>query len=65
MEVAIGKLGSRSFLQLNGENIEIKDYKISSSMHGSTEIEVTFEFDGDFTEFSSKANSLEHSQQSQ
>lgn len=65
MDVAICKLGSRSFSRLNGESIEIKDYKISSSMHGSTELEVVFEFEGDFTEFLSKANSLKHSQQSQ
>jgi hypothetical protein len=44
---------------MNGESIEIKDYKISSSMHGSTELEVVFEFEGDFTEFLSKANSTE------
>ncbi len=66
MDVTICKLGSRSFLRLNGESIEIRDYKVSSSMHGSTELgDVVFEFDGGVTEFSSKANSLEHSQQSQ
>ena len=37
MDVTISKFGSRSFFRLNGESIEIKDYKISSSMHGSTE----------------------------
>ena len=58
-DVTISKFGSRSFFRLNGESIEIKDYKISSSMHGSTEIEVVFEFEGDFTEFLSKANSTE------
>ena len=65
MDVTIGKFGSRSFFQMNGESIEIKDYKISSSMHGSTELEVVFEFEGGFTEFLSKANSLKYSQQSQ
>ena len=61
MDVTICKFGSRSFFQMNGESIEIKDYKISSSKHGG----IVFEFDGDFTEFSSGANSLKHSQQSQ
>lgn len=59
MDITIGKFGSRSFFQMNGESIEIKDYKISSSMHGSTELEVVFEFEGDFTEFLSKDNSTE------
>lgn len=59
VDVAIGKFGSRSFFRLNGESIEIKDYKISSSMHGSTELEVVFEFEGDFTEFLSKVNSTD------
>ena len=51
--------GSRSFFQMNGESIEIKDYKISSSKHGGTELEVVFEFEGDFTEFLSKVNSTD------
>ena len=51
MDVAIGRFGSRSFFQMNGKSIEIKDYKISSSKHGGTELEVVFEFEGDFTEF--------------
>lgn len=59
MDVAIGKFGSRSFFQMNGKSIEIKDYKISISMRGSTEFEIVFEFDGDFTEFLSKANSTD------
>ena len=59
MDITIGKFGSRSFFQMNGESIEIKDYKISSSMHGSTELEVVFEFEGDFTEFLSKVNSTD------
>lgn len=59
MDVTISKFGSRSFFRLNGESIEIKDYKISSSKHGGTELEIVFEFDGDFTEFSSKVNSTD------
>lgn len=52
-------LGADHFFQMNGESIEIKDYKISSSKHGGTELEIVFEFDGDFTEFSSKVNSTD------
>lgn len=59
VDVAIGKFGSRSFFQMNGKSIEIKDYKISISMRGSTELEIVFEFDGDFTEFLSKVNSTD------
>ena len=49
VDVAIGKFGSRSFFQMNGKSIEIKDYKISTSMHGRTELDIVFEFEGDFT----------------
>jgi hypothetical protein len=59
VDVAIGKFGSRSFFQMNGKSIEIKDYKISTSMHGRTELEIVFEFEGDFTEFLSKVNSTD------
>ena len=59
MDVAIGKFGSRSFFQMNGKSLEIKDYKISTSMHGRTELEIVFEFEGDFTEFLSKVNSTD------
>lgn len=52
-------LGADHFFQMNGESIEIKDYKISSSKHGGTELEVVFEFEGDFTEFLSKVNSTD------
>ena len=59
VDVAIGKFGSRSFFQMNDKSIEIKDYKISTSMHGRTELEIVFEFEGDFTEFLSKVNSTD------
>ena len=52
-------LGADHFFQMNGESIGIKDYKISSSKHGGTELEVVFEFEGDFTEFLSKVNSTD------
>ena len=63
MELSIQKVDERAILKIGDESIEIKDYKISSSMRGGTELEVIFEFDAEFTEFLSKANSLEHLRQ--
>lgn len=52
-------------MKIDDSSIEIKDYKISSSMHGRTELEVAIEFNGETTEFSSKASLSERSQQTQ
>ena len=41
--VSIQKICGRSFLKIGCDNVEIRDYKISSSMQGSTELEVTFQ----------------------
>lgn len=57
VEIEILKVDTRAFLKLGSTSVEIKDYKISSPMHGRTELEVVFEFDGEITEFSSKASS--------
>lgn len=38
--IRIERFGSRSFLQIGNESIEISDYKISSSAHGGAELEV-------------------------
>lgn len=65
VEIEILKVDTRAFLKLGSTSVEIKDYKISSPMHGRTELEVVFEFYGEITEFSSKANLSERSQQSQ
>lgn len=53
MDVAIGKFGSRSFFQMNGESIEIKDYKISSSKFPA------YNFCYCFNKFDSHANTEE------
>lgn len=51
LEVEIFHTGSRAFLKVGESSIEVKDYKISSSMHGGTELEVIIPLNGDFTEF--------------
>lgn len=58
MDITVCRIGDRAFLKLDGASVEIKDYKISSPMHGRTELEVVFEFDGGTTEFSSAAGTL-------
>ncbi len=60
MDITVSRIGSRAFLRLDGASVEIKDYKISSPMHGCTELEVVFELEGGTTEFSSTASSTEH-----
>lgn len=41
--VSIHKFGERSFLTMGDKSVEVQDYKISSSMRGCTELEVTFQ----------------------
>lgn len=60
MDIIVSRIGSRAFLKLDGASVEIKDYKISSPMHGRTELEVVFDFEGGTIEFSSAASSTEH-----
>lgn len=62
MDITVSRIGSRAFLKLDGANVEIKDYKISSPMRGRTELEVVFEFEDGATEFSSTASSTKHLQ---
>ena len=64
MDIAVSRIGTRAFLKLGSESAEVKNYKISSPMHGRTELEVVFEFEGGTTEFSSAASSTEHLLQS-
>ena len=40
MELSIQKVDERSILKIGNESIEIKDYKISSSMRDGTELEI-------------------------
>ena len=56
VDITVSRIGSRAFLRLDGASVEIKDYKISSPMHGCTELEVVFELEGGTTEFSSTAS---------
>jgi hypothetical protein len=41
--VSVHKFGGRSFLTIGDKSVEVQDYKISSSMRGGTELEVTFQ----------------------
>lgn len=56
MELSIQKVDERSILKIGDESIEIKDYKISSSMRGGTELEVVIPVGCNVMEFSTSAN---------
>lgn len=56
VEISIQKIDERSFLTVKNESIELKDYKISSSMQGGTELEILIHVDDVNTIFSSSAN---------
>lgn len=55
IEVKIFHIGSRAFLKVGESSVEVKDYKISSSMHDGTELEVIIPLNGEVTEFLSSA----------
>ena len=54
MAVAISKGGSRIFLQVGKEMIEVSDYSLKSSADGSTELSVTIK--GNVNVFETSAN---------
>lgn len=56
MELSIQKVDERSILKIGDESIEIKDYKISSSMRGGTELEIVIPVKGNIMEFSTSTN---------
>ena len=56
VEISIQKIDGRSFLVVKNESLELKDYKISSSMQGGTELELLIHVDDIKTIFSSLAN---------
>lgn len=56
VEISIQKIDGRSFLVVKNESLELKDYKISSSMQGGTELELLIHVDDIKTIFSSSAN---------
>jgi len=65
MEAEIFRIDNRAFLRLGESTAEIKDYKISSSMHGGTELEVIIPINGDVTEFLMSARKESPPQRSQ
>ena len=57
MNVEIYRIDDRAFLRIGESSVEVKEYQISSSMHGGTELDVKIELEPDFIEFLTKANS--------
>ena len=56
MELSIQKVDERSILKIGNESIEIKDYKISSSIRDGTELEIVIPVKGNIMEFSTSTN---------
>ena len=56
MEVSIQKVDECSFLQIGNESVEIKDYKITSSMREGTELVVVIHVEGNIMEFSTSTS---------
>ena len=50
-EIEILHVDNRTFLRVGESSVEVKDYKISSSMHGGTELEVVIPMNSELTEF--------------
>lgn len=57
MNIEIHRVDDRAFLRIGKLSVEVKEYQISSSMRGGTELDVKIELEPDFTEFLTKANS--------
>lgn len=55
-ETKLFVLGEKAILKINGATVPLEDYKISSSMHGSTELEVKFAVTGNMLIFESSAS---------
>lgn len=51
MEVEILHMDDRAFLKIGESTVEVKDYKISSSVHNGTELEVVIAMHSELTEF--------------
>lgn len=56
MEISIQKVDKCSILKIGNESIEVKDYKISSSMQGGTELEIVIPIKGNIMEFSTSTS---------
>lgn len=64
-DFGVYRIGSRAFLKIGESSVEVSDYKISSSMHSGTELEVTFHItDGEITEFLTSTKTEASRQQS-
>lgn len=50
-KIAIRRLGSRPFLEIGEEQVEIKDYKIIASANGETHIEFSVQCNCELMEF--------------
>lgn len=57
MNIEIHRVDDRAFLRIGKLSVEVKEYQISSSMRGGTELDVKIELEPDFIEFLTKANS--------
>lgn len=58
MDISISRTDDVAVLQVGDVVMEIKDYKISSSMHGGTELEVIIPLTDSITEFSTSATQV-------
>lgn len=57
MDIHILRDGEHCVLLLNGcQQIPVKDYKISSSMNGTTELEIKIEIEKGIMEFATSTN---------
>lgn len=51
MEIEILRSDNRAFLKIGETTVEVKDYKISSSMHSGTKLEVVIAMKEEITNF--------------
>ena len=51
MEIEIIRSDNRAFLKIGETTVEVKSYKISSSMHSDTELEVVIAMKEEITDF--------------
>ena len=54
-KIAIRRMGSRSFLEIGLECVEVSAYNVTCASDGSTRMEVTFDFNGQLTEIEMSA----------
>lgn len=54
-KIAIRRMGSRSFLEIGLECIEVAAYNVACASDGSTRMEVTFDFNSQLTEIEMSA----------